>query len=290
MKTDHIPDIYLEQYVLGELPDNLRREIDNLAMHDPAINNRINEILESNSDILAAYPPAFITGKILAKNKSLAPGQDIIFTGNRGTRKKSGFIQGLKNLMRNSWSTPLRRYSLSLSSAAVFILIAVFLFPGIRNTFMAGTGSDEGIRIKGLESKLILYKMKGKNIEELKNNDTARRGDIIQVGYVATGVYRYGVILSIDGRGAVTLHYPAGNSPGTELSLNKKTLLSRSYELDDSPYFERFILILSREPIDTGMLIEKTKKLAISRDTSLTGSVKPAEDDTEISIIIKKTE
>jgi len=132
--------------------------------------------------------------------------------------------------------------------------------------------------------------MKGKEIEELNSSDTAREGDIIQIGYIAMGKFRYGSIISIDGRGTVTLHYPENSVSHEELTMNKKVLLNKSYELDDSPSFERFIMILSAEPVETSEIINKAKKLAMNKDTSLNGSIDAGKDAIEFSAVIKKIE
>lgn len=294
MKTDRIPDIYIEQYILDELPENLRVEMDDLILNNPELKERINKIKKSDNDILAAYPAGKIAQIILDKRNSINNSENLFSPGNDRRPVKSGFLTDIllpvKKFINQINSTRIGRYALSLSSAAVLVFLIFFLFPGIKTGFDAKTDTNDTIRIKGLDSKLLLYRMKGRNVEEIKNADTAHKGDIVQVGYIATGNFRYGIILSIDGRGTVTLHFPDSTSSGRELPLNKKVLLNRSYELDDSPHFERFIMVLSDKPINSAEIIEKTKKLAISRDSAINGSVKTGENDAEFSIVIKKTE
>jgi len=294
MKTDHIPDIYLEQYVLGELPKNLRKEIDDLIKKNPELNDRINEILKSNSDILSVYPAKAMVQKILERKNNIEKSSLNRNPVQKEAQLEAGifisFRDSVKKFMIQLNSTRTKRLALSFSSAAVLGFLIIFLFPGIRNSFNINTGIETDVRIKGLDSKLLMYRMKGRNVEELKNYDTARRGDIIQAGYIATGDYRYGLILSIDGRGTVTLHFPDSLSSGQKLSLNKKILLNRSYELDDSPNFERFIMVLSAKPLNGAEIMKKAKKLAIDKESAINGSVKNKDDETEFSLIIKKIE
>lgn len=292
MKTNQIPDLYLEQYLLGDLPENLREELDDLILKNPELGERISRLKKSDEDILFTYPAESIASSILKKSESrqrcasdAAAAKNMSQTGinfslTRSLKKIAGQISLISS----------RRYTLSLASAALMLLVLIFTVPGIRNTFMNGSVIDNDVRIKGLDSKLILYRVKGKDVEELKNLDTAGRGDIIQVGYIASGDYKYGVILSIDGRGVVTKHLPDSNKSGTELVLNRRTLLNKSYELDDSPSFERFFMILSTDPINTSEITEKAKKLALSGANAVNGSIEAGKNSVEFSITLKKHE
>ncbi len=294
MKINQIPDLYIEQYLLGELPENLRKEIDELMQHSSELKDRISEMEKSNQDILSVYPadeivPGIIEKNIISKNLNYGYSKN----QNRNIDHKSnGVIKNLslslKKFLHTTSSISVRRYTLSIASAAMMIAVIVFMLPGIRGIYNTEKNYDDTIRIKGLESKLLLYRMKGRDVEELKNFDTAQQGDVIQVGYIAAGNFNYGVILSIDGRGTVTIHLPQNSVPGKSLVMNKRTLLDKSYELDDSPSFERFIMILSPDPISIDSVMEKAKKLAISRESALNGSIDEKKGSIEFSITINK--
>lgn len=295
MKINQIPDIYIEQYNLGELPENLRKQIDELASQNSELYNRINKIRESNKEILSSYPAETMVQRIIEKSntrKNISADESFA----EGSRNKTsqniitGFADSLNNIINKIRSISARRYTLSIASAAAMILVIIFMIPGIRTTDNTKFTYENDVRIKGLESKLLLFRMKGKEIEELRNMDAARSGDIIQVAYIAAGEYKHGVILSIDGRGTVTLHLPDGSSSGDKLILNRKVLLNKSYELDDSPSFERFIMILSTDPINAADIIEKAKKLANSRESAVNGLIGADKNSIEFSITIKKTE
>lgn len=295
MKINQIPDLYIEQYLLGELPDDLRIEMDRLAAENKTLKDRMEKIRNSDTEILKSYPAAMILPEILMKSGRDDSAMEITENGRAETGQKNPENKPSLNnpgyLLRRIGSLAAKRYTLSLASAAAVIFIFLFmLVPGMRNTDNTNITYDTDVRIKGLDSRLIICRIKGNNIEELKNSDTAGRGDILQIGYTAAGNFRYGTILSIDGRGTVTLHYPADpGSPG-ELTQNRLITLDNSYELDDSPDFERFIMVLSAGPLDINSIIEKAKKLAMDRELSLNGSLEAGGDSAELSIVLNKTE
>ena len=72
----------------------------------------------------------------------------------------------------------------------------------------------------------------------------------------------YGVILSIDGNGTVTLHFPGDAGQPTDLEMNRKVFLDSSYELDNAPDFERFFFITSSHAIDVNAVLEGARQLA----------------------------
>lgn len=295
MKINQIPDIYIEQYIIGELPENLRKQINELAAQNSELNNRIIKIRESNKEILSSYPAETMVQRIVEKSdirKNISADASFVKESRNKTPQGiiTGFTDSLNNIIKKISSISARRYTLSIASAAAMILVFIFMIPGIRTTDNTKIPYENDVRIKGLESKLLLFRMKGKEIEELRNMDAARSGDIIQVAYIAAGDYKHGVILSIDGRGTVTLHLPDGSSSGDKLILNRKVLLNKSYELDDSPSFERFIMILSTDPINASDIIEKAKKLANSRESAVNGLIGADKGSIEFSITIKKTE
>jgi len=297
MKINQIPDIYIEQYLLNELPENLREEMNALIQENPSLEKRIEEIKKSNENILAAHTSESIISAIMEKINRVKSDSELIheskyqLVNETAPDTETGPVYSIvKNVSKKIRSLTANRYTLSLASAAVIVIAVLIMMPGILKNDSFKTEYDTDVRIKGLDSKLIIYRMKGKEIEELKSSDTAREGEILQLGYIATDKFRYGTIISIDGRGTVTLHYPENSDSHDVLTMNKKVLLNKSYELDDSPSFERFIMILSDEPVDTSGIIKKAKKLAMNKDTSLNGSIGTGKHSVEFSAVIKKIE
>lgn len=109
----------------------------------------------------------------------------------------------------------------------------------------AATTVDD-TRSKGLAPALQVYVADGTNQRALRSGDVVGAGDVLQVQTRSTGA-AYGVVISIDGRGGVSRHFP----DTTDTTLPRGTAaLPFSFELDDAPGFERFFLVTSNRPID----------------------------------------
>ena len=94
----------------------------------------------------------------------------------------------------------------------------------------------------------------GAGSETLADGAVARQGDVIRVGYRAAG-RAYGVILSIDGRGHVTMHLPTGGDRAMALGREPTVLLDQAYELDDAPRWERFYFITGEAPFPIAPIV-----------------------------------
>ena len=97
------------------------------------------------------------------------------------------------------------------------------------------------------------------------------RGDVLQVSYAA-GDAKYGVIFSIDGRGTLTWHVPAGYTGGSRaaapLDTRGKVILPTAYELDDAPRFERFFLVYGAAPFEIADIERIVRALAAQPSTA----------------------
>jgi hypothetical protein len=109
------------------------------------------------------------------------------------------------------------------------------------------SGSDRVKGAVGGHPSLAVYRRTPAGSERLADGDVARAGDLLRVGYQPAG-RDYGVILSIDGRGAVTLHLPPAGTQAAPLVQAKMTLLESAYELDEAPRIERFYFITGTRP------------------------------------------
>jgi hypothetical protein len=106
----------------------------------------------------------------------------------------------------------------------------------------ADLGGDSGDRIKGLRPTLTLYRRTANGGETLADGAIVRPGDVVRVAYHAARRV-YGVILSIDGRGSVTVHLPSRGDRAVRLKSDPTVLLDTAYELDDAPRWERFYFV-----------------------------------------------
>jgi hypothetical protein len=120
------------------------------------------------------------------------------------------------------------------------------------------TGDD---RIKGdaaARPALAVYRRTPGGAERLADGDVARAGDVLRVGYQPAG-RAYGIILSIDGRGAVTLHLPPFGDRAKALGQERLTLLDAAYELDEAPRLERFYFITGPRPFAVAPILDAAR-------------------------------
>ena len=228
-----IPDILIEQAALGELPpqkiEELRRECD--------LDARIADLENSNRQILDRYTPQAMAAAINRRGSSNAP--------------SSRIIQGVFRL-----ALPLA------AAAALFIAVGL---PSIRNGQVVPDDAGAlGIRLKGMQPALKVYRQSGSSAEELKNRQEVQANDLLQVSYIAADA-QYGVILSIDGSGSITLHYPDYPQGDQRLAAGGEFALPFSYQLDNAPRFERFYFISGAKEIPMNLLMEEAERVAMSR-------------------------
>lgn len=236
MKRSDVPLRLLERYILKELPQKKMRELDKLVSGNPELKRKIDELARDNEIILRQYPPEKTVPEISRR-----------------------FMKE-KNSPRSEKSAVSIKKVLYLPAA---MLTAALLFwvilPVIRQSTDAPVFRSETTRIKGTGAALFLYRLKDSRIELLGNNSTARQHDLIQIGYLSEE--SHGMIFSVDGRGALTLHLPEKGS-SAKLTVNRKVLLKKSYELDDAPLFEKFYLVTSGKALNADSVLARAKTRA----------------------------
>jgi hypothetical protein len=74
---------------------------------------------------------------------------------------------------------------------------------------------------------------------------------------------RNGVVVSLDGRGHVTLHHPSRPDAPAPLVARGEHALDHAYELDDAQAYERFVLVTSGdEPLPPAAVLAAARDLA----------------------------
>ena len=290
MKMNKYTDFQLEQFLLEELPAEVMKSIREQIETDSVLKERVDGLRNSGMEILKKYPADIMAGKIIngiKKEKENSAGispvkEKVISTG---TVQSSLLKKLIDYLSGKSGKTA---YSITAALAASAAAIVIVLNSPVFNGHIPAVNDNDVIRIKGMEPGISIHRKTGSSIEELKDMTKASQGDLLQIGYISTGEYTHGVILSIDGRGSVTLHYPESESGETIIKVNRKVMLKRAYELDDSPDYEKFILIISQKPVDVKSVIEKAKILAQSRESALNGQLKVDGSSLEFSLTLKK--
>ncbi len=137
-------------------------------------------------------------------------------------------------------------------AAAAVLLAAIMVPAGLKNSTAASRAPTERIKgnaaaIQNTDPGLKLYRQQGREIQALNNGDFAHTGDVIQIAYNA-GSSEYGVIFSVDGNGNITRHFPENSWQAAQLMHRADdTPLDFSYELDNAPDFECFIMVTSKK-------------------------------------------
>jgi hypothetical protein len=236
-----ISDLTLERYALGELPAAERRALEALAEADPALRGRLRALEDSNAAILRETPPELFAQRLRARQRRRAA-EDAFGEARRAASPKFS-LRGWKPLAG------------SLVVISLVSLVAVST--SIRNPGAGAVGADqpvEIVRIKGLEPHLAIFRKTGDGAEPLLPGEKARPGELLRIGYQAGG-FPYGAILSVDGNGSVTRHWPSGGGRAGRLEKGE-TLLPSSFELDAAPDFERFYFVVSERPFDIEPLLD----------------------------------
>ena len=152
-------------------------------------------------------------------------------------------------------------------AAAAVLLAAVLVPAGLKNsTLRTNKAAVATERVKGAsdssknsQAQIKLYRQKGREIQALEDGSFARSGDVIQITYNA-GTSEYGVIFSVDGNGNITRHFPENSwKAGQLLHRNDETPLDFSYELDNAPDFECFVMVTSQKEFSLDDLENKIK-------------------------------
>ncbi|HVO39769.1 MAG TPA: hypothetical protein VMV03_12135 [Spirochaetia bacterium] len=253
-----VSDLLLEQFILGELPADQAERIRSELDRDPALRARRDAIQSSDREILNRYPPSQVAGAIREKLLRERP------TQGRDSRTLP-FVIGLP------------------AAAALLVFLSLFV---IRERLPV---SDA--RMKGLSTHLAVFRKTAQGAEELRSGSLAGKGEIIQLSYTA-GEARYGVILSVDGRGATTWHLPPGYRGGPRsapaLDRQAQVILPAAYELDDAPGFERFFFVSASTPFDVAEVARAAHMIASRAGSADAAQLSLPSGLSQVSLLLKK--
>ena len=243
-----ISDLLLEQYALGELSPEQKRMVSAALERDEALRLRLTALSDSDRQILRDYPPERIVPAIRERARSARPAGLPRWTA------------------RALWALP--------AAAAIVLALSV------------GLARPE-TRMKGIGPHLTVFAQSSSGAVELAPGAVAQQGERIQLSYTAAGA-RYAAILSIDGRGTITWHLPPGGggmSPAVEPQ--GRTVLPRSYELDDAPRFERFFFVSAASAFSLADVQRAAQSLASGGAADTAALVLPR-GVAQVSFLLKK--
>jgi hypothetical protein len=243
-----LPDWLVERVALDEVPPASRDRIARADARELA--DRVAALRDADVAELAAYPPGPATDQIVAR---------ITAERARRTRRRLlGWLGGASG---------------ALAVAALALLV---LHRAPTADHSATPPVAETTRVKGVQ-RLIAFRLAGTQVEQLAEDTLVRAGDLIQLRYNAGG-HGFGVIASLDGAGADTLHYPASaDAPREATAIPADTRsLPHAYSLDDAPRFERFFFITGDEPIDVQQSLAAMRAFAQRGDSATAALDLPA--------------
>ena len=268
-----IPDWKLERFLTGDLPDEEMNMLRELEATDVVFANRVKMLREDNKAILNKLPFETLAGK-LADVAYFAENADAAGTANAATSidsvnvaNSAGKADAAGRAAKNAAKNVLNISFVKFAAAAVLVLaVALVAFMAQRETVVAGgnaAGNGDDVaavngsqitqvafaetqsdtRIKGLDARMEVWKKTDTGIVQLQDLDEVREGDEIQLRY-AVPEKCFGLLFSMDGNGALTLHMGDGVK-AIELTPGKMNSLPFAYKLDDAPYFEKFFFVTS---------------------------------------------
>jgi hypothetical protein len=244
-----VPDLVLERYRLGELPPAETEALERRLEVELDLATCLAALDRSDGEIRRLYPPAWLAEQIRLRRK-MEP--------ERPARPARAW--------RLPWPVPT---ALAAAATLALILVPRLLSPPSLEPVAGGRPAPSAVavgsgdRIKGLQPSLVLFRKTDSGGEALADGAVARAGDVVRVGYRAAGG-THGVILSVDGRGVVTVHLPASGSEAAPLRSGETELLDRAYELDDAPRFERFYLVTADRAFEVEPVVEAARRAALA--------------------------
>ena len=248
MKDNGIPDLFIEKLLLDELPQSTKERL----LKDPEVRRRLEELKAENRRILEEYPPEEMAKAIRNRERWSRQAEE---AQAERVRPRTSPARRLK------WLGVPNRRLVPAVSFALLLLVGGFLLITRGPAFFWPQGQVADTRLKGGAAHLNVYMKTDEGARLLEEGDRVTEGTTLQVGYVS-GTKDYGAIVSIDGRGAVTLHFPLSAVTGPALEGEGEVLLPFAYTLDDAPGFERFFFVVSEKPFSVDKVLEAAQTLS----------------------------
>jgi hypothetical protein len=249
-----MPEQLLERYRLDEMDPRERRAFEHRLAGDPAAQKRLTVLDAEDAAILRKYPPHLIAVQVGERRADAAERRQVF---------------------------PRRPvFALAGTLLGVCLVMLGVLSGG------DGAGYDDSVRIKG-DPQLIVYRRQADRPELLADGAAVEPHEELQIGYRAAGK-GYGMIVSIDGSGATTLHYPPDPAAGTALLALERVLLPYAFQLDDAPYFERFFFITAERPLDVAQVMGAAERLAARGQSGLGSELELPDGYAQRSLVLKK--
>lgn len=253
-----VPELMIEKLALGELPAGQAAVLrERLGVEGEA---RLAGIERSNAEILREHPPGEVAAEV---RRRLARLDDAEAAAPR--RGAAGWLL---------W-VPVAAVAAAVlfwfagrdgdERPEVAPLVAKAETDVVPEAKVGDSQGPETIYLKG-DPRLMIDRVQDGRLTRMASGDVAAPGELLQVAYLANGVQQ-GVVVSIDGAGVATLHFPANEQGSAMLEQGGRVGLPESYELDAAPGFERFFFVTVDEaepPLEVAKVMEAARELAKS--------------------------
>lgn len=238
------------------------------------LEKRCAEVYASNIEILQKYSVEDMKLAIAQKLKKSQNQQNL----KENSEKMRVFNK--KNAQNHEKSQNSKKKYIFANSKVVFpamaaAVLAAIILPTmlISQNNHKNIDKNENFRVKGAsnfqnsanslenqKTEICLYRKNDDGVQLLEDGDFAKNGDVIQITY-KPGNNKYGVIFSVDGNGNITRHFPEKSWESEKLSHEKSEIpLNFSYELDNAPDFECFVMVSSKNQFNLEDIERRIKK------------------------------
>lgn len=232
---DRVPELWLERAHLGELPPAEAAALADRLTPDQRAH--LAELAAEDAALQVSHPPAKVAAEI---------------------RRRAGLSVRRK---ATAWGL-----GLTVAAAAAAALLVTAPPPASPRQAVAVDAPADGLRAKG-DPRLLVFRNAGAEPELLLDGAQAKAGDALQLGVIAEAGL-HGVIVSLDGAGVVTRHWPEGEGD-TALPAGR-VVLDFSYVLDDAPAHERFVLVTADDALDPAAVEAAAQAVAAGADPQTT--------------------
>lgn len=246
----------LERFALNELPPHEMEFLRKQIAENPALQDQLDALRQSDALFLEQHPPKSAARRILAM---------------AGSRQEENLRQD------QPWFTSFLSLPKGMLAALLIVAVTVLV--------LQTQYTETDIRTKGGDARIELWQKNGDSISMILDSAILQAGDLVQIRIHPTERC-YGVVISLDGRGNWTTHMPDTGYTSPMIEPGKNEFLPFSYQLDDAPQFEVFWLVMSSKPFQVTTLLQS---LDILRNSPMAPPVLPLNADfTQVRIGIRK--
>jgi len=269
------PQLFLEQICLREKKASDLPEARRAGLTDESVAKAISNLEASNREILSTYSSDAMKAAI-ARKMAQRKRPPLHFN------PKSVFT--VRNLTVMTTAAACLAFTVFLAGPRGGSVVQNIVGSGFTNGSGILTGAE---RAKGDGPRLYIYLKDGNQAIQLDNNSIVHEGDMLQMSYIAAGA-QYGIILSIDGNGTVTQHYPDAGATAGKLDNTGEIPLPFAYKLDNAPSYERFFFITGAKSFTVASFIENIRmrtRIGDMKDADLTRIVPMNTRLTELTLL-----